>query len=1107
MSKLTKIVLSIGAAALTLTFCFFVSVYTLAAPAAPELTALEGVSVTIGGTASLEIEVTSSYTELNYQWYMNTSESTIGGTLIADATEAVFDVPTDVLGLKYYYVIVTDNDAGSERTATSNVVPVLVTDINLPNELSIDKVYESDTWFDGGKVGNTIYQGGRVTLVTEYYTGLNAAPPAGSSFVFRWYTCANPADPMEGRKRAPSDKWDMDGVPILEEADGNSYIPDTSAAGTTYYYVEMTYSPPVNGGVPVTIRSEVIELEITSITGTREEGWLTPAELSGWRLTSTSEQVYSYCEDMVDLGGGRLRLVDMADTAGSVVRAGLRVSPMVPKKVPMLIIGYPKAPASYEEAIAAGKTIALVNCNIHSGEVEGKESMLIFAREIALGYHDSGLLNDLVILLIPNFNADGNDDWGLSRNNTQYTPRFVGTRYTGALWNPAVPANYNTPQTGESNNYIHFNINRDMTKLDGQEAAGMVAVMNEWDPVIFIDAHATNGSLMRHPVTYNWGLHPNTDPALLEYNRERFSELSVGPESYLHLVQGKPAAVPYGNFSGTSGRWNTFDAVPRYTTNYAGLRNRLAMLLEVYSHDPYTVRVDTQYACIYGILQTVQAEKDIIATLIANADEYSINRAAHWETNGQPDDISLMPLLVPLEYGEHYSIKPDGTMDVVSYKVTSGTSVINTVLRSNGTNGAAATGGLRVGTLYAGEEDINVINYGKFEFGDTVPMGAYYLFDADCEPLLELMQKHGIEVTQLTAPLTLDETQFQWFDVTSISKTDPTVIGSYYEGRRRSSSTTNAALSNIQGDWAAPTASQEFPVGTYIVSTAQIRGALAALLLEPASIDGAACWCLIDDEIRIIDNPDTVRSNAAYACEVEDYSGAVTIAMPVFKITSFSTIAEVTPNPPIVSSPDTSSVTRTEESPASDASFSSYVNPFIDVTEANWFYPNVQFVVENGLFDGTSATTFSPNSTITRGMLVTALWRLDGSPTVSTKAEFSDLQSGAYYEQAVNWAAMNDIVKGYGNGLFGPNDSVTREQVVTILERYMTFKDIDIAVTHEFRVFADGDSVSSWAVSAVQLMSKLGVINGKPGNLFDPRGNATRAEAAAMLHRFADAVK
>ena len=930
----------------------------------------------------------------------------------------------------------------------AHAAPETPASVNLPEKLSITKAYEKDTWFDGGKVGDTIYQGGRVTLAANYYTGLDAAPAEGSNFKFLWYTCSDPADPMAGRERAPSDKWDMDGVPIVEDADGISYIPNTAEAGTSYYYVEMTYTFPE--GVATTIQSEVVEVTVESIAGTREEGLLTPAELSGWRLTSTSEQVYAYCEDMVDLGGGRLRLVDMAETAGSVVRAGMRISPMDPKKVPMLIIGYPNAPASYEEAIADGKTIALVNCNIHSGEVEGKESMLIFAREIALGYHDTGLLKDLVILLIPNFNADGNDDWGLSRNNTQYTPRYVGTRYTGALWNPAVPAEGpETPQTSESNNYIHFNINRDMTKLDGQEAAGMVAVMNEWDPVIFIDAHATNGSLMRHPVTYNWGLHPNTDPALLEYNRGLFSELSVGPQSYLHLVQGKPAAVPYGNFPREGRSWNTFDAVPRYTTNYAGLRNRLAMLLEVYSHDPYTVRVDTQYACIYGILEAVQAEKDTIAALIANADEYAVNRAAHWEANGKPDDISLMPKLVPLEYGEHYSIKEDGTMDVESYKEIGGDnlSIINTVLRSNGTNGAAAEGGYRVGTLYAGEAIVNVTNYGKFEYGDTVPMGAYYFFDADCAPLLELMKKHGVEVTQLAAPLTLGEGQFEWFDVTAVSTTDPTVIASYYEGRQRSGSTTGSA--NIQGSWAAPAAEQVFPAGTYVVSTAQVRGALAALLLEPGSIDGAACWCLIDAEMRALDNPNTVRSNAAYACEVEDFAGAVTVAMPIFKITAFSTMADVV----------------------------------------------------------TAPVNFDPNAIMTRATLVTALWNLDGAPEVSDIADFDDVKAGAYYEQAVSWAAANGIVNGYGDGLFGPGDPITREQMAAILDRYMTFKGITVVVTQEFRVFADGNDISEWAVGAVQLMSKLGVIDSKAGDAFAPQGNTTIAEGEAMLLQFADAVK
>jgi|GEM_PF-3522858 len=185
-----------------------------------------------------------------------------------------------------------------------------------------------------------------------------------------------------------------------------------------------------------------------------------------------------------------------------------------------------------------------------------------------------------------------------------------------------------------------------------------------------------------------------------------------------------------------------------------------------------------------------------------------------------------------------------------------------------------------------------------------------------------------------------------------------------------------------------------------------------------------------------------------------------------------------------------------------------YINPFTDVNESNWFYPDVQFAVESGLFNGTSDTTFSPNAAMTRGMLVTVLYRMQTVvPAVQYDNPFADVQDDAYYADAVKWAFHNGIVVGVSDSQFAPNTPITRQQAATILERYMTFKGINVVVTQEFRVFADGDSISDWAAPAVQLMSKLGVINGKPGDVFDPHAGATRAEVAAMLHRFVEAVE
>lgn len=178
-------------------------------------------------------------------------------------------------------------------------------------------------------------------------------------------------------------------------------------------------------------------------------------------------------------------------------------------------------------------------------------------------------------------------------------------------------------------------------------------------------------------------------------------------------------------------------------------------------------------------------------------------------------------------------------------------------------------------------------------------------------------------------------------------------------------------------------------------------------------------------------------------------------------------------------------------------------NPFTDVSENDWFFDDVMFVYGNKLMLGTSATTFSPTTTTTRGMIVTILYRLVGEPETTGACPFADVKSGSYYEKAITWAAANGIVGGYGNGKFGPDDSITREQLAAILYRYEQYKGGGFTGNWMFLLdFSDRDKVSDYAYESVCWMTMNGIINGRSNGTFDPQGNATRAEAAAMLHRF-----
>ena len=171
---------------------------------------------------------------------------------------------------------------------------------------------------------------------------------------------------------------------------------------------------------------------------------------------------------------------------------------------------------------------------------------------------------------------------------------------------------------------------------------------------------------------------------------------------------------------------------------------------------------------------------------------------------------------------------------------------------------------------------------------------------------------------------------------------------------------------------------------------------------------------------------------------------------------------------------------------------------FSDVAANAWYADAAQYVRDNGIMNGTSGTTFSPNSTMTRAMLATVLYRAAGSPAVNQTADFRDVSAGAYYSDAAAWASSNGIVTGYGNGLFGSNDPVTREQIATILWRYQGSP----APAGTAANFTDQSTISSYAVNAVAWARENGIINGMEGNRFAPKNNATRAQVATILWNY-----
>ena len=177
-------------------------------------------------------------------------------------------------------------------------------------------------------------------------------------------------------------------------------------------------------------------------------------------------------------------------------------------------------------------------------------------------------------------------------------------------------------------------------------------------------------------------------------------------------------------------------------------------------------------------------------------------------------------------------------------------------------------------------------------------------------------------------------------------------------------------------------------------------------------------------------------------------------------------------------------------------------NPFTDVSEKDWFFDDVLFVYDYGLMVGTGKTLFSPHETVTRGMMATILWRMEGSPIPKGKNRFTDVEAGKRYADAITWTAENGIFADYDKDRFKPDDPITREQLAAIFYRYADYKGYDLTVKGNLDKFKDADKITDYAKTAMQWAVGSDLVKGKSGALLDPQDKATRAEIATMLHRF-----
>jgi hypothetical protein len=468
------------------------------------------------------------------------------------------------------------------------------------------------------------------------------------------------------------------------------------------------------------------------------------------------------------------------------------------RDLPLLVISQPKV-TTPAEARKLGRPLVLVQANIHGGEVEGKEASLMLARRLVEGDLQA-LTRQLVILLAPIYNADGNERrLGHNRAEQNGPIGSVGTR----------------------ENARGLDLNRDYMKLESAEARALVGLLNTWDPHVVADLHTTNGSYHGYHLTFAPALTPNADQRLVSFARE-----TLLPGVRKALLDGHGyRSYFYGNFAPESGGgrdtarvdpaspgdtvWRTFDHRPRFGNNYLGLRNRIAVLSEAYSYLDFQARVAVTSAFTEELLRACARQAARILTLTAQAD-----RAFTVQTRQAR----------PIELGLDFQIQPNAELSTIL--------VGDVTSRPNPRTGAE----MRQMTDLAAP--VRMREYGSFVATRTRPLPSGWVIprglaaNPRMAAALDRLRWHGIEIETLDEPSQMDVDRFV---IQSLSRSERSFQG--HHEARLTVSMEHAALS--------------VDPGTVLIRANQRLARLAFYLLEPDSDDGLVTWNVIDDGLTV----------------------------------------------------------------------------------------------------------------------------------------------------------------------------------------------------------------------------------------------------------------
>lgn len=420
----------------------------------------------------------------------------------------------------------------------------------------------------------------------------------------------------------------------------------------------------------------------------------TVAEKSDYKSTSDFKDVTDFI-DLLKKSSPYIRVENIATSTEG-------------RDLPLLIIGNP-LPKSPKDLVNDKRIVIYIQANIHAGEVEGKEASLMFARDL-LSDKNPGLLKDIVLLICPLFNPDGNEKISpLNRTHQNGPVNGVGVRYNGQF----------------------LDLNRDAMKAESPEVRGVLTnVFNKWDPSVFMDCHTTDGSYHVEPTTFTWMVNPNGDNSLISYMREKM----IPEMSHTLLNKYKVENCFYGEFydmMDPSKGWVLDASEPRYMTNYFGIRNRLGILNENYVYADFKSRVLGCYNLIKSLLDYSSSHKSEIKNMLIDVDNKTIARG---QNPAVADSFAI-------EY------KVRAVPDKVTVRTYEADLVTDTTGRRNYKRSDR-------------QKDVTIPYYIDYYPTVNVKFPFAYILTTSDQEIIGLLKVHGLKVEKLSEPLRIDVQRF-----------------------------------------------------------------------------------------------------------------------------------------------------------------------------------------------------------------------------------------------------------------------------------------------------------------------------------------------------------